>query len=75
MGRPRKLTAEQENEIWRLFTEGVKPSKIAKQMDLPYMIVYNSVRRETDGPTRQYCPGDVNVNNDGQSPAGTDTQG
>lgn len=52
MGRPRKLTAEQEAEVWNRYQSGEKVSAIAKAMSLPYMIVYTSIRRETNGPTK-----------------------
>ena len=46
MGRPRKLSAEQEQEVWNLHVEGLTPAKIAKQLNLPYMLVYTSLKRE-----------------------------
>lgn len=52
MGRPRKLNAEQEREVWHRYQSGEKVSAIANVMKLPYMIVYMSIRRETNGPTK-----------------------
>lgn len=52
MGRPRKLTAEQEAEVWNRYQSGEKIAKIAKAMNLPYIQVYTSIRRETNGPTK-----------------------
>ena len=46
MGRPRKLSAEQEQEVWNLHVEGLTPAKIAKQLNLSYMLVYTSLKRE-----------------------------
>lgn len=46
MGRPRKLTAEQENEVYRRLQEGEKPSVIAKDLGVSYHIVYAVKVRE-----------------------------
>lgn len=48
MGRKRVLTAEQERDIWNFYQEGQKVSWIAKQLFIPYMLVYNSIKRELD---------------------------
>ncbi len=48
MGRPRKLTAEQEAEVWNQYQSGTKVAAIAREMQLPYMLVYLSIKREKD---------------------------
>lgn len=55
MGRKRKLTGEQEQEIWNLYADGKRIGEIAKLLSLPYMLVYTSVRREKNAgtPNRQ----------------------
>ena len=46
MGRPRKLTAEQENEVYRRLQEGDKPSVISKELGIAYHNVYAIKLRE-----------------------------
>ncbi len=47
MGRPRKLTAEQEAEVHRMyFAEGYKIITIAKEMNVSYAVAYNVIARE-----------------------------
>lgn len=48
MGRHRKLTAEQENEIYNRYLAGERVSTIANAMQLPYPLVYTSIKREKD---------------------------
>lgn len=48
MGRKRLLTAEQEAQIWNSYQEGGKIATIAREANLPYMLVYNAIKREKD---------------------------
>ncbi len=49
MGRHRKLTAEQENQIWFQYMTGDKSiATIANELNVPYMLAYLSIKREKD---------------------------
>ena len=47
-GRPRKLTAEQEAQIWSQYQDGISIKLIAAAMGLSYQLVYLSIKRERD---------------------------
>lgn len=47
MGRKRKLSAEQANEILNAHLDQKEtPGSIARRMNLSYSLVYNSLRRD-----------------------------